>query len=271
MRSQADLLREPWNALIILDACRADALGSLAPGVETVRSLAWITYDWIRRFVPLFGQERLLYVSSNPVVERELARHKHNWQVRSVWRDGWRRSGPCAMPAVTAAETAFAVSQHLSVYGQPERMIVHFLQPHVPYVGDPGLPYSGWGGGMDDPLSVAVGEHTTVEAALARGLCTIEQVRLAYQANVELAVRYALPMASDWLKGKVVLTADHCELLALDGEPGYGHAKWDPKLYQVPWLAWDHGPFEPAPVPELIHPQDVDADVHAKLEALGYE
>ena len=269
MRPQADLLREPWNALIILDACRADSLARRLPGVETVQSMSWITFGWVRALVRLFGREPLLCISSNPVVERELRSHRHAWQVRSVWADGWGRHGPCAMPGVAPAQTAFALAQHLSVHGQPARLVVHFLQPHVPYIGDPCLPYSGWGGGMRDPLSQAVAEYLSVEDALARGLCTIEEVRAAYEANLDVVLPFALAAARDWLRGTVVISADHGELLALEGEDGrYGHAQRHPRLYEVPWLAFDNGPFEPAALPPLGPPAD---PTHQKLRALGYE
>jgi hypothetical protein len=256
----------PWNVLIVLDACRADALRARMDGVETVRSPAWITYAWIGRFAERFGAERVLYVTANPVVNRELARRKHAFVLLSVWKDRWGRYGPHGLPSVHPRDVNLAARARLDRHGQPRRMVVHYVQPHVPYIGAGSIPCSGWGRGMTDPLSQAIGELTPCEEAVARGLLSDEELRRAYAGNVDLVLPWALRLLAA-VKGTVVLTSDHGELLGEDGL--HGHATPHPVLHRVPWRVWQRGTFDPQPVRNISEAED--GDVHRKLRILGYE
>jgi hypothetical protein len=267
MQDQAlKLRRTPWNVLVILDACRSDAAAARLNGVETVRSPAWITYAWIHWFAAHFGRERILYVTANPVVNRELSRREHSFVLLSVWKDRWGRYGPHGMPSVHPRDVNLAVREYLARHGQPRRMVVHYLQPHVPYIGTGSIPYSGWGRGMTDPLSRAFRELTSVEDAFARGLVSAERLRRAYAGNVDLVLPWTRRLLAA-VKGMVALTSDHGELLGEDGR--YGHSRAHPLLHLVPWRVWQRGTFDPQPVCDLA--EDEDSHVHRKLRSLGYE
>lgn len=273
---QGELLaRLPWNVLVILDACRADYFCELAPGAEVVGSLGSIMWAWISRFadlVTLIGGP-VLYVTANPVVNREMRRHAGApICLLSVWSDRWGRHGPLNLPTVHPKDVVAAVCEYVDRYGQPARMVVHFVQPHVPFIGRRSIPYSGWGKGLNDALSREVTKLPHVKAALAEGLVTIAQVRTCYRDNLELVMEYRNELANS-LRGLVVTTADHGELL---GEWGlYGHTEGPayPELRNVPWLQEDRGSFEPSDIPEHILKADPligDETISKKLAALGY-
>lgn len=248
MRKQKELLRAVhWNALVILDACRADSWARHDPGAETVRSMAPITFRWVPQLHALYPEERVLYVTANPVVDRELRKRKaNNFRLISVWRDGWGRYGPLRLPTVHPATVNDVVRLYVEAHGRPRRMVVHYIQPHMPYVGAPSLPYADWGGCANSACARELHRLKHPKRAVAEGLTTREAVRAAYEANVDLVAEWAKGLIAE-LRGTVVLTSDHGELLGEDGR--YGHAKGDhPVLRRVPWRVFQRTPFEPSPI-----------------------
>ncbi len=278
--AQGELLRRlPWNVLLILDACRADYFRRLVPGASTVRSLYSITWGWVARFAGLAGEldHPVLYVTANPVVDREMKKYPDApIRMLSVWRDRWGRHGPLGLPTVHPRDVVAAVREYVEVHGQPARMVVHFIQPHVPFIGRRSVPYSGWGRGMGDELSRQVKKLPHVRDALADGLVTIEKVRDCYRDNLELVLRFRNELSAQ-LRGLVLTTADHGELLGERGLYGHTAGPRHPELMKVPWLEERRGLLRPAPLPPTgeMTPEgefrgDAEEEMKRKLEALGY-
>ncbi len=238
MKRQADLLRETdWNVLLILDACRWDAFDSVTPvDAQPVRSMAWCTRHWMPRFAQVLDGEPVLYVSANPVCERELitkAEHP-NFTWLSIWRHGWGRHGQHNMPTVHPADVAVAVRGYLLAHGQPERMVVHFVQPHVPFIGTGALPYADWGHVEGCAFAPELQRTQHCRDALREGQVTAAELRQAYLGNFALVWRWVVTLIWGTLSGQVVVTADHGELLGDDGR--YGHTYGArPELMTVPW------------------------------------
>ncbi len=269
------LLRRKWNVLILLDACRADYLRRLRPEARAVNSLYSITWGWVARFAQLAARldSLVFYFTANPVVNREMRRHPEApLRLISLWQDHWGRHGPLNLPAVHPEAVVKAVRAFLNRHGQPLRMVVHFLQPHVPFIGRTALPYSNWGRGMDDELSREVESLPGLKEALAAGEVTIRRVRECYEANLELVLPYRDEL-SRLVKGLVVTTADHGQLLGERGLYGHCAGPLHPELTEVPWLQEDRGSFHPAEIPADLGQSDAETDpeeISHKLEALGY-
>jgi len=268
-----ELLRRPWNVLLILDACRADTFRDLEPAAAAVRSLGRDTREWTERFMscvlPRCGMPEVLWFTANPVVDSALG-DMNARGVRTVrlWETAWELIGPERIPSVHPGRVNAAVEEYLALYGQPERMLVQYLQPHSPYIGDIPLALTQWGE-LPDRLSRLASKMRTPMQAVREGILGWDQVRAAYRANLRLVLEHARQLAGA-LKGRVIITADHGELLGEDGRFGHDPSFHHKELYLVPWLESDNGAFEPAAVAEEGEGRGDAATLEARLRSLGY-
>ncbi len=267
MRDQIDLLEATdWRVLIVLDACRADVFRAVTGRGETVRSPAVCTAGWIAAVGPLLAERDPLYFSANPVVDREVARRGLALELVSVWRDHWGRFTPERIPSVHPMSVNGVVLTHLALGragGRP--LVVHYLQPHSPYVGAAPLAMSRWGR-SGDPFGRACHGLPRPDRAARRGELDWPTLGRAYRANLELAWDAARQLSEALGRAgrasRVVVTSDHGEMLGEPLEPGgppaFGHeGHWRHALLRtVPWL--------------VVEPASRTVPLRRKLEALGY-
>lgn len=271
---QALLVQEPWNVLLVLDACRADYFARLRPDAARVRSLARFTHAWVWHFAhtvhPALGRPKVLWITANVVVDSELADYGGVEGIHTVplWETDWEFLGKQRIASVHPGRVTQAVRRHVESQGQPERMIVHFLQPHTPYIGRKPLALAvAWA--HPDGMGKYQHEMPRPDQAVSSGDVTWQEVRQAYMANLELVLPHALELAST-LKGKVAITADHGEMLGERGLFGHENGCYSRLLGTVPWLEFDNGPFRPAGLtPDRSGPRDKEL-MRDRLEALGY-
>lgn len=262
MREQLQLLRETdWDALLVLDACRADCFREVClKGAETVRSPGVCTAQWIAAAGPTLLERGALYFSANPVVDREVARRGLDLELVSVWDRHWGRFTRHRVPSVHPMSVNGVVLTHEEMgllKGRPA--VVHYLQPHSPYIGEAPLAMARWGRSRHE-FGRACHALPRPDSAARRGKLNWEVLRRAYGANLRLAWNAALMLARS-LSGRVVVTADHGELLGEDGRFGHeGHWRHD-ALLQVPWLELKA---------QSESPQAEGNGMKRKLEALGY-
>lgn len=271
MESQRDLLQStPWNVLIILDACRADIYKSFVPSALEVRVMTYkgcaATGHWMTRFNRFFNVP-LLYIAANPACSKllepwgvapadpELSKLEHSYSVLALWKTMTGKYCPDGKQTVHPRSVYEALDHYLNEYGQPERMVVHMAQPHTPYIGRfRGDHQKKW-------------RMSNIYRAVRRGEIAVEDCRRAYTSNMRLAIEWAYKIVQR-LKGSIVITADHGELIGDGGHFGHSHQPLLPGLVMVPWDAHLMGKFEPAEPPQL--PMDKDSTIKEKLNALGY-
>jgi hypothetical protein len=259
-----------WDVLVVLDACRADLLSRVAPdveyidGVERVRSVGSSSSEWL---VNTFGDgaeaEQTVMVTGNTWSDRYLNADAFA-TLDEVWKYAWdERLG--TVPATAVTDRAVGLSRERD----PERLVVHYMQPHHPFVTDPldeddGIQRSG----QDS-------SHSNPWIALRRGETTTERVWRAYEANLRHVLDEVATLVEN-VDGRVAITADHGNLF---GEWGlYGHPMHTPvpALLAVPWAETTGvdrqtysptlDPPEPLPVGR-VHDAETDRE---RLEALGY-
>ena len=262
MREQLDLIvAGEWDVLVVLDACRADAYQQVVGRSEVVRSPAVCTAGWIKAVWPVFARsEGVRYYNANPVVDRTLASMDvapSTFELTPMWRSLWGRHGAGRIPSVHPQ----AISGYIWANQCPIPTVVHYLQPHSPYIGDPPLALTRWGGsggGAGGEFGEACCALTAPGRAVREGRTSWPEVREAYLGNLRLAWDAVQVLAGSFSDYRVVVTADHGEVL---GEHGgrFGHeCGWDfPELRAVPW--------------HVIEPCSRDeSTTREKLEALGY-
>ena len=260
------VMDEDWDVLIVLDACRADLFRecvnvSQFTAYETRVSAGSATNEWANKNFSGQALSDVVYVTGNPVVSREVQTAFAAFI--EVWRTEFDEElGTVPPNAVTeAAVTALENYPH-------KRLIVHYLQPHYPFINYPELRYGSFG--MTDQIDVTSAKEGAnhVWTALDKGYVDEETVWEAYQDNLNLVMN-SVNKILEKVDGRVVITSDHGNLVgekdASFGIPLYGHP---PHIYQenlrtVPWAVSDSGSEERGLA--------VDDKIEYRLKSLGYK
>ncbi|MFQ5918821.1 MAG: hypothetical protein ACE5I4_02090 [Thermoplasmata archaeon] len=223
----------PWDALLILDACRLDLFRSVYPMADGIVSPGSTTLSWTRANLvrnPASGALRdTVNVTANPWTSKEHFRSQ-GWHYPfaegiNVFDEEWDSTHDTVLPA--SVEDAALDALKL---GYP-RILVHFVQPHAPFIGGEPLVTP------DDFEGDAA--HNVTWRRIRNGRIPRWRALAAYRENLDLVLRHALRLATK-LAGSVVLTSDHGNLF---GEYGlYGHPDIRvPELAWVPWLRLNNG------------------------------
>lgn len=239
-----DIMTKDWDNLIILDACRMDYFAEYNDIDGELREII-SKGSHSKEFINANFSGRTLYdtilVTANPFVE-QLSNDVFFKVYYSELFDHWDDSLNTIPPeAVVDA----AVKMHEQYPNK--RLITHFMQPHVPFIGPTGRDlYDQFEFGTFNPALRESEDFDIPEVSLQRavreGNIQIEELRQAYGENVQIAIRYAKNLIEQ-LEGKSVVTADHGELL---GERVFVTRRYEhpaglyvPELRIVPWLVVD--------------------------------
>ena len=252
-----------WDTLVVLDACRVDLLREVADEypfvgpVESFESVGSMSEEWmVKTFTDEYAAEtrRTAYVTSNVFSGRVLDADRF-LELDEVWRYAWD-DDLGIVPPRPVTDRAISVARER----RPDRLIVHYMQPHHPFVA------GGADGFAADPFGSGGG--TTVVDALRKGRISREAFWSAYRENLRLVLADVALLLANHDAGRVVLTADHGDALGewgvYDHPAGYLH----PVVTNVPWsetTAVDEGEYEPE-----VAPTAEAADVEERLRGLGY-
>jgi hypothetical protein len=175
-----------------------------------------------------------------------------------VWRYGWD-DDLGTLPPRTLTDRAINVGRSQS----PERMIVHYMQPHYPFLSQPRLD-----AGIDiDRFGELPWDN--VWDRLRKGEIDQSKVWEAYRDNLSRVLEDVSLLLENIEAETAVITSDHGNAL---GEWGiYGHPIHMPiaQIQMVPWIettATDKHTHEPA----TEHESTVDSDIEHRLRQLGY-
>lgn len=282
-----NIIDKDWDYLIILDACRYDIFSKVN----------WIDGDlisWISNgshsveFAEKNFKNRELYDTVYTTANAHGARigqdsfHDIIFTERNDTEDWASRNG---MHPKLVYESA------LDSYNKfpNKRHIFHFMQPHSPYFGEKAnkLRARCAEEGVNDLGSTQWEEGPNLKLALQEGLISLSEFKEVYIENLEFVLRY-IENLCDELDGKIVITADHGELLGdQDGFWKYsdlkrqtpngvpvGHPKnvYVPELRKVPYLVIDSAD---RPVIVSENPKEngkIESNkIEDRLRALGYK
>lgn len=277
-----NVLAKDWDVLLILDACRVDALEAVAPEysfIETVGSITSVgssSEEWLANtFTPEYRDtiSGAAYLSANGYTEELFKQGKEPpsrvsvpiaapfWDIvdeedfgllEQVWEYG-RDDQLNQVPPRTLTDRTIQIGRDEDF----DRIITHYLHPHEPYTG------RAWRENR---------EPTEVEAnwrdAYYRGDLTDGDVWELYLDNLRFVLDDIELLLENLDAETVVISADHGELLGEWRAHGHPSGVPHPKLRRVPWVevsASDEGTYEP----ETIS-QEATVEVEEHLEALGY-
>lgn len=235
------VMEEEWDFMILLDACRFDMYREVVDSAaDSCISGGSYTQEWLE-----FNFNReckdVVYIAGNPHFASVHLKHVFGFNpfhhVEEVWDYGWSDDLKTVPPeAVTRAAVKCAHTY------PDKRMIVHYNQPHHPFLGDQeitALEHGTWRTveGMEGGLEQNV---TTVWDLAWKNRISDDHLRAAYWQNLRL-VMVEVNKLLEQLSGKVILTADHGNLLGEWGLYGHPASLRLESLVRVPWVMLKNG------------------------------
>lgn len=174
-------------------------------------------------------------------------------EIVEVWRSHWD-TGIAQVPPEKLVDVALE-------YMDRDKVVVHFSQPHSPFIGIPKL----LGHTNNESAKPQQGQPNDrpIWDRVQSGSVSNHYLKMAYQGNATRAVQASKRLVEEWHGGEIVATSDHGEAL---GEWGmYTHDRAPhPKRRVVPWAPIDG--VKSGPEGGVGH-----ASVNEQLEALGYK
>jgi hypothetical protein len=228
-------MKEDWDNLIILDGCRHDLLSEkdFPDGkMENRLSKGSQSEEFIQKN---FGNKKLhdtVYVTANPfanIISDDTFHYMHNL-LETHWDSKLKTVPP---------DSVTKLARKTEEKYENKRLIIHFMQPHYPFIGDRGRKYE------TGSVSSNSGDNNVWdEFRFNMNDIDIAEVWDMYRENLDVVLDSVESLRSD-LTGKTVITSDHGNLFGERLNPvptrWYGHP---PNLYvdelvQVPWLIFE--------------------------------
>ena len=246
-----------WDYLIILDACRFDTFEEVYQNyfdssLRKVESRGSNTMEWLPETFE--GRYNYTYLSASPYVNSkalsvdemmsngvEWTATEHFTRIIDIWDDYW--NGDTVHPRKVTKKLA-------EIEDTP--VIAHYMQPHSPFLSTDSGPDKGliWKTAayffhkLPERLQTEIKNTITVPGSEKYSSYheTIaenegkEYLREKYRENLEIALEEIQRFVEDKEDVKIVITADHGELLGENGRYAHPRGEKIPELVHVPWL-----------------------------------
>jgi len=285
------MLDREWDLLVILDTCRVDALRSVAPeysylgSVDRIWSLGGTSPEWIAHTFDARYRDELretAYLCANPhggtvLDDRGYVPGKHGQAVKRLYRYGrwnpveaddvglfdriWAYDhdtvGDTRIKTQEVAPKRYVTDRAIKVGRDYDfnRMILHYMQPHYPYVAN----------AIADDREVQTHEERP-RRIRSEGK---EPVWSAYVDHLRYVLDELELLFVNIDADTVVISSDHGDCFGERGIYGHDPGRFHPAVRFVPWAetsASDTKTYEPSLEPETA----ISDDTSAQLEALGY-
>jgi len=273
------VMQESWDYLIILDACRYDYFEKVwrnyfSEGQLLCKhSVGSCTDEWRDKSFPDYYDD-IVYITANPQINVSsrvfgYLASEHFKSIHEIWRESWDERSGTVLPDVVSRRARDIILQ----YPPNMRYIIHYLQPHAPYLS---VTYSRKSKTLQEFNQFLIdpdkeNSPMTIRLRLFRFLLPlfkknrfltnhpewllrkylgispkgpmeiawrelgIKGLRKAYQENLEIALRSVASLV-DQLSGTIIITSDHGDLLGEDRQFAHPKGSQHPTLRQVPWL-----------------------------------
>jgi len=253
-----NIIEKDWDNLVILDACRYDYFQKYADfrgEIDKITSRGSVTSEFIRGNFKNKHLNDTIYLTTNAFyaklkedINSDVFKH-----IALIGDDRDVANGISTHPETVTDKAIELHKQHPN-----KRLIIHYLQPHQPYIGEFGK----------EKFTPQENLKTTAQ----QSNITREDIIKGYKENLLLALNEVNRLLGN-IPGKTVITADHGEFLGerVLGIPLYGHFEgyYRKELVEVPWciIEGDRREIEES-VPET---DEIDGSIDEDLKALGYK
>jgi len=260
------VMSRDWDNLVILDACRYDMfseMNRIEGNLSRVISQASTTGKFLDANFTAESYPESIYVSANPHVAVHDIDTKFFDRVR-LWETSWDDQLQTVHPQSVVERTTEVHEQHPN-----KRLIVHFIQPHYPFIGETGQEIehgtmTGNGAISDER------DQDSVWRRLEKGELSKEVVWKAYRENLEVVFPHVEELLNR-LDGKSVVTSDHGNAFGRFGVYGHPPNRFLEELVAVPWLSIEGETRRKITQGEVDKPSEVSQTVERRLADLGYK
>lgn len=253
MYSGTSIWDAEWDVCCILDGCRADIFQDVYPDAGEAISVASSSKRWTQRTFKERDTSSVGLITANPFAEMldpdEFALlERVPIQTVDVLLE--------TVPPKTLRDRSIHTWRRRHEHGI-ERLVVHFMQPHVPFRARPE-----W---FSDYRDTDVWGHARWSDV--GGLIRHDEWMEAYRDNLDWVIEDAIVDLRFNVDGEILVTADHGNAAGEWGTYGHPSGSLCPAVRRVPWYTMAATDLQE------IHP-DVEStgvwNPDAQLEALGY-
>ncbi len=266
------IIDEDWDVLVILDAFRYDMFASVNTLDGKLKSKMSRGSNTSEFLYGNFADEECLdtvYTTASPQFQKHHDRlNTKFYEVNNVWNTSrWDEDVGTVYP-----EEMTEVSKEYIENHPHKRHIIHYLQPHYPFINTDLENV-----GRDMLVNSDMGSNIWGLQMRGQTNLTKERINKAYYENCK-RVLAAVEDLLDLISGKIVITSDHGNMVGERSRPipikEWGHPSgiYTRELVEVPWLVIENG-SRPQIYSEgsIQEREDVtDAVVEDRLKDLGY-
>ena len=270
-----------WDLLIVLDACRVDVLEAVADDYDFIDSIdrvlsvgshsrEWLTGTFRRTWrdeiahtamITGNGHTKSVFFDDELPPKETVPFCWPNWDVVSadsfarlemLWQD--EHPEGYGVPPRPITDRMIDISRD----EDHERLIAHFMQPHIPYIAE----------AMWDDRKPTEAESRGWKY-LKSGNIDDESHWQLYEANLRLVLDEIEILLKNVDAEQVVITADHGNAFGEFGAYGHPEGFLHPNVKVIPWVetsATDTESYTPSYDPQV----GVETSVEQHLEAMGY-
>ncbi|MDL5360563.1 hypothetical protein [Halalkalicoccus sp. NIPERK01] len=278
-----NVFERDWDLLVVLDACRVDAMREVADEyeyiteVESMLSVGSNSHEWLAQtFSEKWSHEiaKTTYVTANfhsGFVFRDQKLPPDRIDVPFYWTDWNVVDGDGFYEIVDVWDThrddTFGVTPPHAVTGhaidrgrsnEDSRIIAHYMQPHGPYIAN--AVKNG-----EEPSEIETGAWRS----LRDGDATRAEIWELYLDNLRVVLDQIDVLLENVDAETVAITSDHGEAFGEFGAYGHPEGFPHPVVKKVPWIETTAEDLETRK-PDLEAQSDTDVDIEERLEALGY-
>lgn len=226
-----DIHEEDWDNLLILDACRYDVFKEenfLEGNLESRVSGGASSSEWLYENFPGEEYEDIVYVSANP----HLSPFDLDFTSDAMDSDKFHDFAPVYLEE--KPDESIKSANYMSIHPRTvnkfakdfaekypdKKLIVHYMQPHIPYIGDTKIQLKQE---VEGPFELF--QHP--------------DCKQGYRDNLKLVLEHVEDLLPH-LSGKTVISADHGELFGEWGLHGHPTGIYFSDLVEVPWFEVDN-------------------------------
>ncbi|MFB6199383.1 MAG: hypothetical protein ABEJ83_00770 [Candidatus Nanohaloarchaea archaeon] len=229
-REPAPLQKLDWRNVLILDACRHDTFEEVYGPSGSRISVGSMSGEFIEKTFSNHDFSDTVCITANPYYHDSQFKPRAGREVEDVFHDvyplyltDWNEE----KQTVIAEDVVKATKKAEEDYPE-KRKLVHFMQPHIPFVEDNPSDFSF----REAILDASEGDKLWDIAM--KGEIDREKVRKGYRRNLEYVLPFAEELA-DFLPGKTMVTSDHGTFLGENGLYKHPRGSNARALREVPW------------------------------------
>ncbi|WP_254921995.1 hypothetical protein [Halorubrum sp. Eb13] len=262
------VMEEDWDTLILLDACRYDMFSERVPieGELSFRiSLGSTSEEFLRQNFEDSQYHDTVYVNANVYFPKVGLDQDRTFHSVIDLLDEWDENLEIAHP-----ETVTEAAKKAHEQFPNKRVIVHYMQPHIPFIGERGRTITEEADNRNAWVPFRDGNRPT----------SIDELWTGYNENLDLVFEYVKELLNE-IYGKVVISADHGNMVGerqgpLPTKRMFGHpwGVYSEELVKVPWFVINgkRRTIRSEP-PTGDHSTDTHSEdlVEQRLRTLGYK